>query len=97
MKSIPLPIIMSQEVAQKETENPNTLFHIYLDNPKSCKYKAIPFKAPTNVDIPHKCGYSFPFKQNPLYFQEHNISLCPIQQITMKTTFKTLLNLHHLP
>jgi hypothetical protein len=43
---------MSQEVAQREIENPYTLFHIYLDNPRLSKYTTIPFKAPTNVGIP---------------------------------------------
>jgi hypothetical protein len=43
---------MFQEVTQRETKNPNTLFHICLDNPKLSKYNAIPFKAPTNVGTP---------------------------------------------
>ncbi len=90
MKSTLLPMDLSQEVEQRETENPNTPLTMYLITPGLSKQKSIPFKAPIDVGTPSH--------QHKTHCILKNLTSLPTtHRIAIKNTFETSLDLHHLP
>ncbi len=55
----------------KRIENPNSLFLVFLDNPRLSKHKVVPFKAPTNVGTPSHSNKSHNIPKNPTFHFAH--------------------------
>ncbi len=52
-------------------ENPNSLFLVFLDNPRLSKYKVVPFRASKNVGIPSHANKSYNIPKNPTFHFAH--------------------------
>ncbi len=73
----------------KRIGNPNSLFLVFLDNPRLSKHKVVPFRAPTNAGTPSHSN-------NPTISPRTQHFTLPIQHIALEVALETLLDHHHL-